>query len=52
MLWIHLPTAAPRTLATVMNASQPNASAATKAFEPASASARASPPAKAKMPAM
>ena len=51
-LWIHLPTAAPRTLATVMNTSQPKASAATNGFEAASVSARPSPAAKANTPAM
>ena len=52
MLWIHLPTAAPRILATVMKISQPKASDATNGFEAASVSARPSPPAKANTPAM
>ena len=53
MFWIHLPTARPRMFATV-NQRQPaeRQTPRTNSFWLTSASARASPPANAKMPAM
>ena len=50
--WIHLPTARPRMFAIAISASQPTETPSTNSFWLTSASASASPPANAKMPAM